>query len=451
MRKERAVAAGLILTGFGIASCVTSTGGGTGGRTATATSSTAASASSAGGGGGSSTASAASTGGAGGASSSSTGGAGGGSASSGSSTSAASSSTGSGSGGGGGNACTGSPITCSGSSVDPCTDVTNCGGCDHDCLGTTCLAGVCQSATLASGQPGVFGLAVDGTNVYWAKDVPNQSPTFMTNCAVMKQPVTGGAAVVLGTVPDGRGYDITVNATDLYLAFRWNNFEQEGEIHRLPLGGGAESGVTAWQTSIGGIALGAGNIYWGQEHQSRLQGVSITGGASPTFNDILMNSGVRHGITVDATSVYTANTYAGVAGGQILKWAVGGGDFMVFVGSQPGPNYITADATNLYWTNLSLVGGMPVDHQGTVVMMPKAGGAVTTLATGLGGPRRIVVDATNVYWTDDVDGTVMKAPIAGGTPTVLATGQTGANAIAVDATSVYWTDSTALTVMKVAK
>jgi alpha-galactosidase len=83
--------------------------------------------------------------------------------------------------------------------------------------------------------------------------------------------------------------------------------------------------------------------------------------------------------------------------------------------------------------------------------MPKAGGAITTLASGLGGPRRIVADATHLYWTDDVDNTVMKVPIAGGAPTVLATGQMGANAIAVDATHVYWLAPTDLTVIKVAK
>jgi hypothetical protein len=306
---------------------------------------------------------------------------------------------------------------------------------------------VCQSTTIATGQKGVFGLAIDATSVYWATDVPNMSPTFTTDSAVMKAPVAGGAPVLVGKAPDGRGYDLAVDATNVYLEFQWNDFVQEGEVHRVPLGGGAQTGVTGWQMNPRGMVLGTGYLYFGQEQGGKMQGVSITGAADLKFGAPGRVFGtVHHGLAVDAASVYTTNDN-GTTAGEILKWSVAGGVSTVLVGGQDRPSYIAADATNLYWTNRGLMAG----HTGSVMKMAKAGGAVTTLASGLGGPNRIVVDASNVYWNDDVDGVIMKVPIAGGASTVLATGQMGANGLAASATHVYWTSSIALTVMKAVK
>jgi hypothetical protein len=312
---------------------------------------------------------------------------------------------------------------------------------------------VCQSNTIATAQAGVFGLAIDATNLYWATDVPNGSPTFTTDSVVMKAPVAGGAATVLGKMQAGRGYDITVDATSVYVSFQWNDFSMEGEIHKVPLAGGAETALTSNQTLPRGLVLGVGYLYWGQELQPQLKGVSLTGGATPSFYDPNYQYTVTHGVAADATSVYGALDFPAMVGGGGLIWkypAAGGAHVAVATG-QEGPNYLAQDATNLYWTNIGRVGGVKLDHQGTVVKMPKAGGAVTILASGLGGPKRIVVDATNVYWNDDVDGVIMKVPIVGGASTTLATGQMGANGLAVGPTYVYWTDSIALTVMRAVK
>jgi hypothetical protein len=316
-----------------------------------------------------------------------------------------------------------------------------------------CVAGVCQSNAIATAQAGVFGLAIDATNLYWATDVPNASPTFTTDSAVMKAPLAGGAPVLLGKVLGGRGYDLAVDATSVYLEFQWNDFNQEGEIHKVPLAGGAESALSGFQTNPRGLVLGVGYLYWGQENQAQVKGVSLTGGATPSFYDPNYPNTVTHGVAADATSVYGALDFPAMVGGGGLIWkypAAGGAHVAVATG-QEGPNYLAQDATNLYWTNTGRVGGVKLDHQGTVVKMPKAGGAVTILASGLGGAKRIAVDATSVYWNDDVDGVIMKVPIAGGASTILATGQMGANGLAVGPTYVYWTDSIALTVMKAVK
>jgi streptogramin lyase len=57
------------------------------------------------------------------------------------------------------------------------------------------------------------------------------------------------------------------------------------------------------------------------------------------------------------------------------------------------------DATGVYWTN---------QGSGTVVKMPRGGGALTTLASGQSGPSGIAVDSTSVFWTNYYSGTVMR-------------------------------------------
>ena len=72
---------------------------------------------------------------------------------------------------------------------------------------------------------------------------------------------------------------------------------------------------------------------------------------------------------------------------------------------------------------------------------PVEAGPPIILSTGVTAPYAIAVNATDVYWTQDLGGvvgpTLLKVPIAGGATTTLSTGSNG-YALALDSTHVYW-------------
>jgi sugar lactone lactonase YvrE len=245
------------------------------------------------------------------------------------------------------------------------------------------------------------------------------------------------------------------------------------------------------------LAIDAGNVYIVDKKKGWIAKAPITGGdAAPLAAD---QKGVGD-LAVDATSVYWT-TSDGKGGGAIHKVAVDGKGKPSVLATVPGSDYggpigIEVDDKFVYW--------LVSTEQGSVQRTSKAGGMVTTLATGqrtpyglaltpdamvwtdygsaiLSGavmmlpksstkateptkladkqksPWCIVVDATDAYWATTGDpakgvaGAINKAPLAGGATTVLATDAKSPTCLAIDATSVYWTTSDEGTVSRVAK
>jgi len=114
------------------------------------------------------------------------------------------------------------------------------------------------------------------------------------------------------------------------------------------------------------------------------------------------------------------------------------------------PVAMAVDATNVYWTGAAV----GQDTTGVVLMVPKAGGTVTTLASGV-NPAAMVIDSTSVYFSDLTGDTLLKVPIGGGNVTTLYTlsstnpnvpGRAGALAIQGD--ELYWVDGGSSRVVK---
>ena len=231
-----------------------------------------------------------------------------------------------------------------------------------------------------------------------------------------------------------------------------------------------------------GIAVDSSNVYWTQ-----YWGENITGAGDGTLKSVPLCGGTpvplawepaaAGALALDATSAYY------VAGGAILKVALGGGTLTtLFSSTQVAAIGIAVDATNIYWTDGIVygpgtadlrqmpVGGGPAttlassssatfsaiavsattvywvdDNAGSLMSIPIGGGTLTTLIS-VGAPSGLVVDGTNVYWSNNGD--IVEQPVGGGVATTLATGQNVYDLVA-DATSVYWTDD-ASSLLKVA-
>jgi hypothetical protein len=148
------------------------------------------------------------------------------------------------------------------------------------------------------------------------------------------------------------------------------------------------------------------------------------------------NQAAPAGIHYVGGAVYWT-TYA--ASGQVLS--LRGGSITVISDGQSYPWAITADDTNVYWTNY----GSPdatapgsTGGGGAVMQAPIGGGTPITLASPVDGPWGIADDSTNVYYTAYGGGRVHKVPKGGGTNTVLASGPNGPVGIAVGPQTVYW-------------
>jgi hypothetical protein len=257
--------------------------------------------------------------------------------------------------------------------------------------------------TLASGQDGAIGIAVDGTSVYWTTN----------GGTVSKVPIGGGAVVTLAA-QGGSTFGIAIDSASVY----WTAL--------APSGNGP---VVSANGTVMKVALAGGDPV-----------TLATGQNQVAF------------IAVDGTSVYWTNQDTTAPGsGTVMKIALDGGMPTTLASGQLGPQGIAVDRTSVYWANQEPPGsskGAPVGSSspgatppylpGTVMMMPLAGGSSVTLASES--------HPALVYWTNiggDIrrsTGTVMKVALTGGSPVTLATGQAGPTGIAVDRTSVYWTN-----------
>jgi hypothetical protein len=111
---------------------------------------------------------------------------------------------------------------------------------------------------------------------------------------------------------------------------------------------------------------------------------------------------------------------------------------------------LALDAQNVYFTSSE---GLVIGHVGAV---PKAGGAITVLASNQQYLEAVAVSGNQVYWAlyassaDSSPPAIFTAPVTGGAATTLAWRQSAYNLVA-DANNLYWANSDAIpTVNKMA-
>jgi hypothetical protein len=150
------------------------------------------------------------------------------------------------------------------------------------------------------------------------------------------------------------------------------------------------------------------------------------------------------GLATDGTDLYCAGHGDGTIERIPINADAGAPTLLVF--SQDNLLSVATAGGSVFWGNLG-----PLDHDGgyshgTIMQVPADGAVPARLASQVNDPSSITADSTNVYWTQI--GAVMSVAVDGGTPTLIAPGQQFPGNVAVDGTNVYWTDPMAGVVMK---
>ena len=279
--------------------------------------------------------------------------------------------------------------------------------------------------TLGSAGNEPNGLAVDGTDVYWASVDWEGDGGASGAGTVQRVSADGGTVTVVGTgiLP----YAVAVDSTSVYWTDNPNG--AESEILRALRGGGATTVLWTGPVITTGIVVDGANLYWGiRQDGGSLMKMPVGGGdvavlaTSPSANG-LCPSGC---IAVDSTNVYWAPS------GSIMKVPLAGGP-SVALATTTGLSSIAVAGDGVYWTEGSNVLRVGLD-----------GAAATTIASYPNGSAgTLAVDSANAYWSGSTGSgnVIAKAPLGGGAPSTLVTLQVDGlgvlTALAVDAKSVY--------------
>lgn len=346
---------------------------------------------------------------------------------------------------------------CGGSCVDLTKDG-NCGRCGHGCQGGACLAGACQPVTLSTTPAGydVVALVVAVGRVYWAfstsllatpVDGGPETTIAAQNGAlgmgadservyfvegnstdIASVPLDGGSVATLVSGTTGP-YWLAPGQSQLVWVDLSYSTDRTGRILSAPLGGVADgqaptalsptlSGLnrlvvdstSAYFTSGCFVALDAGCT--GAIYRSPLVAEVDGGSAVPIMNTEAGTVGPE-GLALANGSLYWAakglcaddagadwgglDTYCTAFIGSL---GLDGGATTLAITRSVYPTYgpgaafhfsgnMAADSHSVYW---------PTGHG--IESVPVEGGAVTTLASGLGTMMGFSTDDTSIYWSE---------------------------------------------------
>jgi hypothetical protein len=269
---------------------------------------------------------------------------------------------------------------------------------------------------------------------------------FVDGAGVIAVPKCGGAP---STLYSGPAVGLAVDSQSVY----WS--DSEG-VESVPQSGGTPTTVISlpqfsqpWHA--GAIAIDSDSVYYAASGLDPRSAAASSGvfrvpksGGMPVTLAVSLPVGVPL-VAVDETSVYWA--VVGYSPGPvlaILRVAKTGGSPVTLASMNyvpmPSPAIgLAVDSTSVYWSD---------SGDGTVLSVPKGGGAPKTLASAPNAGA-LAVDSTGIYFLAErfdqdggANGTVLRVPLAGGKPTTLiSSGLVSPTAIAIDSNSIYVTDA----------
>ena len=327
--------------------------------------------------------------------------------------------------------CPAGTADCNGNPGDGCetdliTDPANCGACGHDCLGGACVASTCEPVHVAdplgtgTGPWNGF-LALGPSNVYYGYAA---TPSGGIAMAAKDGSTSSCIECDVGVVRE-----ITTDATTVY----WANVGT-GELKSAPLGGGTVS--TLWSGAVGlPVAVDPNHVFWADSSSDTLMMANLDGSGATA---IATGQPSINSITAQGGHVYW------ISASRVMDMDIASRTPITLVSSTNHGKSVAVDATHVYWAE----GDWDLPNN-ELNRIPKAGGAVDTLATR--SAFAIALDSTHVYVASNYDGDIWRVRKSGGMPDILATGQPYPLDIAVDDVAVYFSSETDGGVGKVAK
>jgi hypothetical protein len=208
-------------------------------------------------------------------------------------------------------------------------------------LERTSLDGATSTDLLGPSDAGLWGLAVDATNVY-----------FAMGKAVAKLPLAGGSPTTLAPT-ETSVYRMVVDATHLY----WTNYRTteltsgatiDGSVMKVPLGGGPATVIASGQDPTSGLAVDATSVYW--TTRTAVMRAALDGSGTTT-----LASGEPSSVAVDAANIYWTVGADRYSGGAVMKMPREGGASVKIAVGQDSPWTVAVDSTSVYWTTSDAV------------------------------------------------------------------------------------------------
>ena len=314
--------------------------------------------------------------------------------------------------------CASPKLACGNACIDVQSDANNCGACNHNCMGGTCVAGKCQPVAIVSnleviGMPGALGpIGVDGTYLYYQLFKGGGYYAYRVS-----KTATNGTGTLLWSGVGGNGvYSYGVADGKLLYQEEWVNY--------------------ACDVSTG-YSCGSSAVVVGPNLGESLMSV---GSLAPQYATLVdTSSGVMfYWYSTAGSSVH--QDFDTASGAEYPSMLVAGGS-AYYVRHSAGVNSllsISSSGSKLNLTN-SLNADMFIGdaNEKSVLLwdtttgaklyrVPLSGGSPQLLVTLGSAPRggAVVEDSSNVYWFDG-DGAISRCSPSNcsGTVTALASGQ----------------------------
>lgn len=319
-------------------------------------------------------------------------------------------------------------MACESACVDLTSDGSSCGACGHDCLGGSCVDGLCEVTVLATGLNYPYGIAVDQTHVYF-------TTTDGTVQRVLKN--GGSAPEILAQGLQALG-NMVIVAGHLYYANRGDR-----TVQRIAKNGvGGPKTLTPQLPNLTQMAADSTGVYFVVPFDQFGGGpgsigrVPLIGGSITWLTTDLVRPNylfLDNGYVYFSQAFYDANQNKYVDG-FVCRILQQGGVAETLITMELIPQPIVADNDAVYWGN---------DDAETIRRRSLTSGETVSLAAGQDKPIGLTLDDDTLYWTTLFAGTVMRVPKAGGPPLTLAAGRVRPFYLAADDKRLYWVDSTA--------